>query len=153
MDSNPLLQSIAAQVAPQPSQGGGAGGSAALQFSLPCFAVDFSPGKAPSIQYIFYELPFPHLPHELEFRVVNGWIGGSGGDLKQELKVLAPDGSVLVTSGPQTLEFVDQNTPRMVITKFSDVNFTAPGLYPIVTFLNGREVMRYPLTVRVAGKG
>lgn len=155
MDSNPLLQSIAAQVAPksQPA-GGSAAGAPALQFSLPCFEVDFQPGKAPSIQYLFYELPFPQLPHDLDFKVANGWVGAAAGqDLKQEVKILGPDGAVLVASGLQPLQFPDANTPHMVVTKFTKVTFSKPGLYPIVTYLNGREMLRYPLTVRTAGQG
>lgn len=149
MDSNPLLQSIAQQVAP------GSGKPASktkLQFSIPCFDVDYKSGKPPSIYYMFYDLPFPQLPKTLDFNIVNGWIGGQGSGQYQEIIILKPDGSTHLASGQQKLEFQDENTPFMLVNFFPKIPFEVPGPYQISVRLNGQEVIRYPLTVRVVGQ-
>lgn len=150
MDHNPLLQSIAAQV----SGGGPAkSGDPKLQFSVPCFEVEYRDGsRAPSLLYIFYDLPFPELPRKLTFHIVNGWIG-SARPRQQEIKILKPDGSEFMKTGQQPLEFVDEYTPFMAVNKFPDIPFSEPGYYYIVVYLEGTEVLRYPLRVRVAEGG
>lgn len=145
MDHNPILQSIAQQVG-----GGGATSSdPKLQFSVPCFEVEYQESQAPTLRYIFYDLPFPELPFKMSFHVVNGWIGSTR-QRQQEIKILKPDGSVFVSTGQQPLEFVDQNTPFMAVNFFPEMPFDKEGLYQIVVFLEQREVLRYPLTVRLA---
>jgi Family of unknown function (DUF6941) len=146
MDHNPILQSIANQVAPGASSGSS---DPKLQFSVPCFEVEYQESQAPTLRYIFYDLPFPELPFKMSFHLVNGWIG-SKRERRQEIKILKPDGSVFVKTGMQPLQFVDENTPFMAVNFFPDMPFDAPGLYQIVVFLEEREVLRYPLTVRIA---
>ena len=145
MDHNPILQSIAQQVAP--TQAGG--GDPKLQFSVPCLEVEYQEQRAPSLGFIFYDLPFAELPAKLSFYVVNGWIG-SVRHRQQEIKILKPDGSVFLKTNQQPLQFVDQNTPFMAVNFFPDLPFTEVGLYQVAIFLEEREVLRYPLTVRLA---
>lgn len=147
MDHNPFLQSIAQQVA----GGQGPGADPKLQFSVPCFEVEYQESQAPTLRYIFYDLPFPELPFKMSFHVVNGWIGSTR-QRQQEIKILKPDGSVFVKTGQQPLQFVDENTPFMAVNYFPDMPFETPGLYKIVVFLEEKEVLRYPITVRVVDK-
>ncbi len=146
MDHNPILQSIANQVAPIES---GGSSDPKLQFSVPCFEVEYQESQAPTLRYIFYDLPFPELPFKMSFHVVNGWIS-SKRERQQEIKILKPDGSVFVKTGKQPLQFVDENTPFMAVNYFPDMPFDVPGLYQVVIFLEEKEVLRYPLTVRIA---
>ena len=146
MDQNPLLQSIAQQVAPSQSIGST---DPKLQFSVPCFEVEYQDSQAPTLKYIFYDLPFPELPFKMSFHVVNGWIG-SKKQRQQEVKILKPDGSVFVQTGQQPLEFVDEHTPFMAVNFFPDMPFQEPGYYNVVVYLEQKEVIRYPLNVRVA---
>lgn len=149
MDHNPFLQSIAQQVAP--AQAGGT--DPKLQFSVPCLEVEYQEQRAPSLGFIFYDLPFGELPSSLSFYVVNGWIG-SDRHRQQEIKILKPDGSVFLKTGQQPLQFVDRNTPFMAVNYFPDLPFGELGLYQVVIYLEEKEMLRYPLTVRMAeGKG
>ena len=152
MDQNPILQSIAQQVAPGQQAGTD---DPKLQFSVPCFEVDYEESQAPSLRYIFYDLPFPkpfpEEPFKMSFHVVNGWIG-SKRQRQQEIKILKPDGSVFVKTGLQPLEFVDENTPFMAVNFFPEMPFDVTGLYHIVVYLEQKEVIRYPLTVREGGQ-
>jgi len=147
MDHNPILSNIAQQVAP----GKETTGAPKLQFSVPCFEVEYQESQAPTLRYIFYDLPFPELPFKMSFHVVNGWIG-SKKQRQQEIKIFKPDGSVLLKTGQQPLEFVDENTPFMAVNYFPDLPFENPGLYQMAIFLEETEVLRYPITVRVADK-
>lgn len=147
MDHNPFLQSIAQQVA----GGQASGADPKLQFSVPCFEVEYQESQAPTLRYIFYDLPFPELPFKMSFHVVNGWIGSTR-QRQQEIKILKPDGSVFVKTGQQPLQFVDENTPFMAVNYFPDMPFDTPGLFKIVVFLEEKEVLRYPITVRVVDK-
>ena len=146
MDHNPILQSIAKQVAPEPSA---SSGDPKLQFSVPCFEVEYQESQAPTLRYIFYDLPFPELPFKMSFHVVNGWIG-SVRQRQQEIKIFKPDGSVFIKTGLQPLQFVDENTPFMAVNYFPDMPFDVEGLYQLAVYLDDQEVIRYPLTVRKA---
>lgn len=145
MDHNPILQSIAQQISP-----GGSASSAdpKLQFSVPCFEVEYQDSQAPTLRYIFYDLPFPELPFKMSFHVVNGWIG-SKKQRQQEIKILKPDGSIFVKTGLQPLQFVDENTPFMAVNFFPEMPFETSGLHHVVIYLEDKEVLRYPLTVRI----
>lgn len=155
MDANDFLKSIAQQVAPQnapaaathPSGGTGP----RLQFSVPCFEVEYEQNRAPSLHYIFYDLPFEDLPKRLSFHVVNGWIGGQGKQYHQVISILKPDGQVHLETPRQPLEFQDVNTPFLAINLFPEIPFETEGLYFIVVRLEDQEVLRYPLTVRTVG--
>lgn len=144
MDHNPILQSIAQQVA----AGGSSGTDPKLQFSIPCFEVEYQDSQAPTLRYIFYDLPFPELPFRMSFYIVNGWIGSTR-VRHQEVKILKPDGTQFIATGQQPLEFVEQNTPFMAVNSFPDLPFDQPGFYQIVVSLEQKEVIRYPLNVRV----
>lgn len=149
MDHNSFLQSIAQQVAP----GGSSGGDPKLQFSVPCFEVEYQESHAPTLRYIFYDLPFPSLPFKMSFHIVNGWIGSTR-QRHQEVKILKPDGSVFIATKQQPLDFVDENTPFMAVNAFPDLPFDQVGLYQVCVFLEQKEVLRYPLNVRtVEGQG
>ncbi len=144
MDQNPLLQSIAAQVDPSLKKDIG---DPRLQFSVPCFEVEYQQSQAPTLRYVFYDLPFPEIPCKMSFHLVNGWIGGTR-QRHQEVKLLRPDGSAHLSTGRQPLEFVDENTPFMAINYLPEIPFDVEGLWQVVVSLEDREVMRYPLTVR-----
>jgi hypothetical protein len=155
MDANDFLKSIAQQVAPQaqtrPSGSASAsafGSGPKLQFSIPCFEVDYESHRAPSLKYIFFDLPLPGLPQRLSFYVVNGWIGGTK-QAHQMIKILRPDGTVHLETPKQPLEFVDVNTPFLAVNSFPKIPFDVEGLFFIVVHLEDQEVLRYPLTVRL----
>ena len=150
MDANAFLKSISQQVAPQGASSGGPGG-VKLQFSVPCYEVDYEQKKAPSFQYIFYDLPFPQLPQYVGFHVANGWIGGTGLGLHQVIKILKPDGTVHLETPKQPLEFKDQYTPFMAINRFPEIPFEVEGYYWIVVYLEDQEQVRYPISSRVVG--
>lgn len=150
MDANAFLKSISQQVAPQGASSGGPGG-VKLQFSVPCYEVDYEQKKAPSFQYIFYDLPFPQLPQYVGFHVANGWIGGTGLGLHQVIKILKPDGTVHLETPKQPLEFKDQYTPFLAINRFPDIPFETEGYYWIVVYLEDQEQVRYPISSRVVG--
>lgn len=145
MDHNPILQGIANQIAPQTST---PNSDPKLQFSVPCFEVEYQESQAPTLRYIFYDLPFPELPFKMSFHLVNGWIGSTR-ERQQEVKILKPDGSIFIKTGKQPLQFVDENTPFMAVNFFPDMPFDVPGLFQIVTYLEDKEVLRYPLNVRI----
>lgn len=161
MDANDFLKSIAQQVAPQGAApapaaqaqplSAGSGGGIRLQFSVPCFEVEYEEQRAPSLKYIFFDLPFPSIPQRLSFHVVNGWIGGSR-VAHQMIKILRPDGTVHLETPKQPLEFVDSNTPFLAVNFFPKIPFDAEGLFMIVVYLEDQEVLRYPLTVRTVGE-
>lgn len=155
MDANDFLKNIAQQVAPQgqPASGGGYTPTGPkLQFSVPCFEVEYEEQRAPSLKYIFFDLPFPSIPQKLSFHIVNGWIGGSGKG-HQMMKILRPDGTVHLETGKQPLEFVDVNTPFLAVNFFPSIPFDAEGLWYVVVYHEEQEVLRYPLTVRTVGDG
>lgn len=166
MDANDFLKNIAQQVAPQSTSAGhspvpspDAAGLATtpstgvrLQFSVPCFEVDYQEQRAPSLKFIFFDLPFKELPQALNFHVVNGWIGGSG-RRHQSIEILKPDGSLHLDTKPQPLEFVDEHTPFLAVNYFPKIPFETEGYYQIVIKLEGQEVLRYPLTVRTIAGG
>lgn len=147
MDQNPFLKSIAQQVTGESA----AEADPKLQFSVPCFEVEYQESRAPSLRYIFYELPFPELPFEMNFHVVNGWVGSTV-QRQQEIKIFKPDGTLFVKTGQQSLEFVDENTPFMAVNYFPKVPFTEAGVYKLVVYLEETEILSYPLTVRLAEK-
>ena len=158
MDANDFLKSIAQQVAPQGQAAPAAkaqpiadGGGIRLQFSVPCFEVEYEEQRAPSLKYIFFDLPFPSIPQRLSFHVVNGWIGGTR-VAHQVIKILRPDGSVHLETPKQPLEFVDANTPFLAVNFFPKIPFDAEGLFMIVVYLEEQEVLRYPLTVRTVSE-
>jgi hypothetical protein len=155
MDANDFLKSIAQQVAPQNApQATPAAYSPSgprLQFSVPCFEVEYEEQRAPSLKYIFFDLPFPSIPQHLSFHVVNGWIGGSK-PAHQMIKILRPDGTIHLETPKQPLEFVDVNTPFLAVNFFPKIPFDAEGLFMIVVHLEDQEVLRYPLTVRTVGE-
>lgn len=155
MDANEFLKSISQQVAPQsspaPSTGDYGRLGPQLQFSVPCFEVEYEEQRAPSLKYIFFDLPFPSIPQRLSFHVVNGWIGGTR-PVHQVVKILRPDGTVHLETPKQPLEFVDVNTPFLAVNFFPKIPFDAEGLFFIVVYLEEREVLRYPLTVRTVGE-
>ncbi len=155
MDANDFLKSIAQQVAPQNAPQAPAAAynpsGPRLQFSVPCFEVEYEEQRAPSLKYIFFDLPFPSIPQHLSFHVVNGWIGGSK-PAHQMIKILRPDGTVHLETPKQPLEFVDVNTPFLAVNFFPKIPFDAEGLFMIVVHLEEQEVLRYPLTVRTVGE-
>jgi hypothetical protein len=164
MDANDFLKSISQQVAPQTPQAptpvpqavsygtsNYCSSGPKLQFSVPCFEVEYEEQRAPSLKYIFFDLPFPSIPQKLSFHVVNGWIGGTR-TIHQMIKILRPDGTVHLETPKQPLEFVDVNTPFLAVNFFPKIPFDAEGHFFIVVHLEDQEVLRYPLTVRTAGE-
>lgn len=129
--------------------GGSAGSSKnpSLQFSVPCLEVDDQDQKPPTFKYLFYELPFPEFPFKASFFIANGWCSGQG-NYHQSMKLLKPDGSMLVETGQQAVDLQDPNVPFMAVNFFKDLPFEGPGVYKIQVFLGNEKVLEYPLTVR-----
>lgn len=151
MDANAFLKSISQQVAPEGGSSPGPNG-VKLQFSIPCYEVEYEERKAPSFRSIFYDLPFPQLPQYVGFHVANGWIGGRpDSGLHQVIKMLKPDGSVHLETPRQPLQFRGEHVPFMAINRFPEIPFEVEGYYWIVVYLEEQEVLRYPLSSRVVG--
>lgn len=125
-----------------------------LQFSVMCLDLVEDERKPPTLQYLFYELPFPQLPFRMDrFHIINCWSNGTG-QYKQAIKILTPSKTkTFVETGEQAFNLDDLYTPQLMINVFADLEFTEEGHYIIQNFLNGKLVMEYPLTVRLAGGG
>ncbi|MCL5036734.1 MAG: hypothetical protein M1269_06390 [Chloroflexi bacterium] len=122
-----------------------------LQFSIPCLGVTEDEGP-PSFNRIFYELPFPEFPFTFPgpgFFICNGWCNGEG-EFVQGMKLLKPDKSVLVETGPQPFKLTETETPFMAINLFQQIVFEKPGTYYIQILLNDELTLEYPLSVRKA---
>lgn len=125
-----------------------------LQFSVMCLDLIEEERKPPTFQYLFYELPFPHLPFRMDrFHVINCWSNGEG-QYKQEVKILVPSRKeVFIKTGEQTFNLEDPFTPQLMINVFADLEFKEQGHYWVQTFLNEKVVLEYPLTVRLVDTG
>lgn len=125
-----------------------------LQFSVMCLDLVEEERKPPTLQYLFYELPFPHLPFRMDrFHVINCWANGQG-QFKQSVKILNPSKSkVFIETGEQNFALEDPYTPQLMINVFADLEFQQDGHYWLQNFLNDRLVLEYPLTVRVVDSG
>jgi len=121
-----------------------------LQFSVMCLDLLEEERKPPTLQYLFYELPFPHLPFRMDrFHVINCWANGQG-QFKQSVKILNPEKTkVFIETGEQTFVLEDTYTPQLMINVFADLEFQQEGHYWVQSFLNDRLILEYPLTVRV----
>lgn len=124
----------------------------ALQFSVMCLDLVEEERKPPTLQYLFYELPFPHLPFTMDrFHVINCWSNGQG-SYKQAVKILNPSKTkVFIETGEQAFTLEDPFTPQLMINVFADLKFETEGHYWVQNFMNDRLVLEYPLTVRVVG--
>jgi len=125
-----------------------------LQFSVMCLDLIEEERKPPTFQYLFYELPFPHLPFRMDrFHVINCWSNGEG-QYKQEVKILDPARKeVFIKTGEQNFNLEDPFTPQLMINVFADLEFKEQGHYWVQTFLNDKMVLEYPLTVRLVETG
>ena len=130
--------------------GGGGGGKPSLQFSVPCLNVKDPSDQPPSFEYLFYELPLPEFPFKASFYIANGWCSGQGTH-QQSMKILKPDGTVLVETGLQEVALANANTPFMAVNYFPDLVFEGEGVYKVEVYLSNSKVLTYPLTVRKAG--
>jgi hypothetical protein len=121
-----------------------------LQFSVTCLAVDDEKGP-PTLQYLFYELPFPAFPFQMErFYIVNCWTNGHG-EYRQAVRIVDSSKTrILVDTGAQAVPLPDPYTPFMAINQIADLRFTEAGPYWVQTFLNDTLVLQYPVTVRLA---
>lgn len=118
-----------------------------LQFSVPCLNIPEDEKMPPTFQHIFYELPSPEFPFRLDFFLANGWCNGTGSH-SQEVRILKPDGTVLVQTGVQPFQLKSQTEPFMVVNRFEGVTFEAPGVYRFQVSLDGGLELEYPLDVR-----
>lgn len=123
-----------------------------LQFSVPCLNIPEDSEMPPTFQHIFYELPSPDFPFSLDFFLANGWCNGTGNH-SQEVRILKPDGSVLVQTGVQSFTLKTQLEPFMVVNKFQQVIFETPGAYKFQVHLDGQLKLEYPLDVRKFEQG
>lgn len=130
--------------------GGAEAGGPSLQFSVPCLEVEDQQDRPPSFKYLFYELPFPEFPFKASFFIANGWCNGSG-TYKQSMKILKPDGSLLVETGQQDVNLANSTTPFMAVNYFPELPFEGPGVYRVEVYLAANRVLSYPITVRQAG--
>lgn len=121
-----------------------------LQFSVMCLDLIEEERKPPTFQYLFYELPFPHLPFRLDrFHVINCWTNGEG-QFRQSTKILNPAKTkTFIGTGEQQFVLEDPYTPQLMINVFADLEFTEAGHYWVQNFLNGTLVLEYPLSVRL----
>lgn len=122
-----------------------------LQFSIPCLNVKEEDGP-PSLEHIFYELPFPQFPFKFPgrgFFINNGWCNGKG-QFVQSMKILNPDKSSLVETGDQPFTLAEAETPFMAVNLFNGVEFKTEGTYMVQVYLDGEIKLEYPLVVRKA---
>lgn len=119
-----------------------------LQFSVPCMNIADHGDKPQSFESIFFELPVPEIPFELDqFFIANGWCSGKG-RYSSVMKILKPDGSTLVNTGEQLVELESQTKPFMIVNKIRGVELDVVGTYKIQVFLDNEMVLEYPLVVR-----
>jgi hypothetical protein len=121
-----------------------------LQFSVMCLDLVEEEKRPPTLQYLFYELPFPSLPFQMDrFHVINCWANGIG-DFKQSVKILTPSkDKVFIETGEQAFTLEDPYTPQLMINVFQELQFEEEGHYWVQNFLDGKLVLEYPLTIRV----
>lgn len=143
---NGAAQAVAGSVAAAPI----AASKPALQFSVMCLNVP-DDNAPPTLQYLFYELPFPELPARMPaFYVINCWVGAQG-HFRQSVKIYGPNETrLLVDTGEQTVALSDSAVPFMVVNRLTETTFSEPGCYWIHNYLDGELVLRYPLLVRKA---
>jgi hypothetical protein len=122
----------------------------ALQFSVMCLDLAEEERKPPTLQYLFYELPFPQLPYRMDrFHVINCWTNGQG-QFWQSVKILNPARTkTFIETGEQPFTLEDPYTPQLMINIFADLEFTEQGQYWVQSFLNETLILEYPLTVRL----
>ncbi len=123
-----------------------------LQFSVTCLNLDDKEGP-PTFQYLFYELPLPALPFKLDrFFLLNCWINGVG-QFRHSVRILNPSRTkTLIDTGDQTFVLTDAHTPQLMINHITDFMASEAGPHWVQTYLDGRMILEYPVTVRVAEK-
>ncbi len=119
-----------------------------LQFSVPCLDIDSDSPGPQSFQKVFFELPIgASFPYKLSyFYIANGWCSGQG-RFQQVLRILNPDGSILLDSGAQTIELDTYERPFMIANKLQDLVFNTQGVYKVQIYLDGELVLQYPLRI------
>lgn len=119
-----------------------------LQFSVPCLDIDADSPGPQSFQKVFFELPIgASFPYKLSyFYIANGWCSGKG-HFRQVLRILNPDGSVLLDTGDQPIELEAYERPFMIANKLQDLVFNTPGVYKVQIFLDGELVLQYPMRI------
>ncbi|MCL5054474.1 MAG: hypothetical protein M1169_00810 [Firmicutes bacterium] len=125
-----------------------------LQFSVMCLDLLEEEQRPPTLQYLFYELPFPQLPFRMDkFHVINAWANGSG-NFSQSVKILDPTRTkTFVETGEQTFSLEDTYTPQLMINVFAELEFQEEGHYWVQNYLNNQLVLEYPLTIRLLEGG
>lgn len=98
---------------------------------------------------VFNELASPHYPFAYpHFSVMCAWSNGTGFHV-QQLKILNPTRSLIVTQSPEQYMTLEEETETVYVT--TDVNqivFTEPGTYYLQVFLDNKLVDEKPLHFR-----
>jgi hypothetical protein len=116
-----------------------------LQSSVMCLGLEET--LAPTLKYLFFELPVPDLPHEVNFCIVNVWINGRG-DFAQSVRILNTKRSeTLVFTGDQPFTLTDPATPQMMTNEIVGLKLTDVGQYWVQVSLDGNSILEYPFTV------
>ncbi len=118
-----------------------------LQSSVIC--LDLDEAAAPTLKYLFFELPLPELPLHVGFFIINIWINGRG-DFKQSVRILDTSRSKsLLYTGEQPFTITDPATPQMMTNQIVDFKFAEVGQYWVQISLDGNSILEYPFTVRL----
>jgi hypothetical protein len=121
--------------------------TAQLVYSVACDDVRLEMGNKLSLMGIFENLFFPGFPSMiLKLSVANHWVGI--GEFKTQVRVLAPDGREIASSGPSQFR-IESDGYADNISFFTNVAFERPGRYTIQTLLDGKLVSEKPIYVHL----
>ena len=98
-----------------------------------------------SVSGIFEYFAFASFPTTDSFAIVSVWFSGDG-QHQQYTRILDPNGAAIAVSLPRTLS-ASYGEMRVMTDAFDGVVFNEPGTYTAVIYLDGQEVVAYPLAV------
>ena len=121
--------------------------TAQLVYSVACDDVRLEMGNKLSLMGIFENLFFPGFPSMiLKLSVANHWVGI--GEFQTQVRVLAPDGREIASSGPSQFR-IEADGYADNVSFFTNVAFERAGRFIIQTFLDGKVVNEKPIYVHL----
>ena len=121
--------------------------TAQLVYSVACDDVRLEMGNKLSLMGIFENLFFPGFPSMiLKLSVANHWVGI--GEFQTQVRVLAPDGREVASSGPSQFR-IEADGYADNVSFFTNVAFERAGRFIIQTFLDGKVVNEKPIYVHL----
>ena len=116
-----------------------------LALSVPAESGSVNDAGDASVTGIFEYFAFSQFPMTDSFAIVTVWFSGSG-NYEHYTRILDPKGATIAISRAQRLPAFAGHM-SVVIDTFENVGFIEPGTYTAVIYLDGEEVVEYPLSV------